>query len=140
MGTFLASALPPAGTGRGQADLGSLTDAVPLALGQGPEDVEDQLAAAGGGVDLLGQAPEAAAPLMQVGARLEQVAERARPSRSGFQTTRVSPWRTYATASSRPVRSAWAPLAVSVKRRLQPACSSACFWSAKLWSCAETRA
>src|SRR6476620_1455590 len=41
------AALPPAGPRRGEAREGPLADDVPLELGQGPEDVEDELPAAG---------------------------------------------------------------------------------------------
>src|SRR2546430_3239417 len=41
------AALPPAGPRRGEAREGPLPDEVPLEFGQGPEDVEDELAAAG---------------------------------------------------------------------------------------------
>src|SRR5512135_651389 len=49
-----ASAEPPSGPGGGQPGLGALPDQVAFELSQRAEDVEDQLAAAGGGgVDLL---------------------------------------------------------------------------------------
>src|SRR4051812_45767091 len=41
------AALPPAGPGGGEAREGPLSDDVPLELGQGAEDVEDELAARG---------------------------------------------------------------------------------------------
>lgn len=41
----------------------ALPDQVALELGQRPEDVEDELAAVGGGVILLGQTPIAEPPL-----------------------------------------------------------------------------
>jgi hypothetical protein len=48
------SAAPAAtGPGRGQPGAGPLADQVAFELGQGREDVEDELAAGGGGVDRL---------------------------------------------------------------------------------------
>ena len=44
---------------RGQSCVDALPDQVALELGQRPEDVEDELAAGGGSVILLGQALEA---------------------------------------------------------------------------------
>src|SRR3954471_19432065 len=41
------AAHPPAGPRRGEACEGPLPDDIPLELGQGPEDVEDELPAAG---------------------------------------------------------------------------------------------
>ena len=60
---------------RGEPGVGPLPDQVALELGQRPEDVEDELAARGGGVDLLGQALEADPPLRQRGHHLDQVLE-----------------------------------------------------------------
>src|SRR4051812_19060264 len=59
--------LSPAGSGRDEASEGPLPDEVPLELGQGPEDVEDELPAAGRRVDGLLQAPEPHAAMAQVG-------------------------------------------------------------------------
>src|SRR5215204_752150 len=52
-------------------------DQVPLELGQGAEDVKDELPAAGGRVDRLLEAAEADLPRLQGGDRLDQVLERA---------------------------------------------------------------
>ena len=57
--------------------MGPLADQVSLELGQGPEDVEDELPAAGGRVDRLLQAAEADLPRLEGGDRLDQVLERA---------------------------------------------------------------
>jgi hypothetical protein len=48
---------------RGQSCVDALPDQVALELGQRPEDVEDEFAAVGGSVILLGQAPIADPPL-----------------------------------------------------------------------------
>ena len=53
-----------------------LADDVALELGEGGEDVEDQLPAAGGRVDLLGEALEADPSLLELADRLDQVGER----------------------------------------------------------------
>src|SRR4051812_47220647 len=45
------AALPPAGPRRGEARDGPLPDEIPLELSQGPEDMEDELPAAGRRVD-----------------------------------------------------------------------------------------
>src|SRR3954447_7369734 len=50
----------------GQAGVGPLPDEVPLKLSEGAKDMEDELPAAGRGVDLLLQRPEADAPLLQL--------------------------------------------------------------------------
>src|SRR5271166_3448960 len=54
---------------------GPLADEIPLELGQGGKDVEDQLAAAGSRVDALLEAPESNPPLPESGERLDEVAE-----------------------------------------------------------------
>ncbi len=56
---------PTAGPRRGEPRLGPVTNDVPLELSERPEDVEDQLAAAGGGVDLLGQAAKSDPPFVE---------------------------------------------------------------------------
>src|SRR5512135_231284 len=79
---------PSPGPRRGKPRLRALPDQVPLKLGQRAEDVEDQLAAAGGGVDLLLQGLETDAPLAQGPYDLDQMLEGA--AESVRQTTRVS--------------------------------------------------
>ena len=64
-----------AGPGRGQPGAGAFADQVAFELGQGREHVEDELAARGGGVDRLLQAPEPDATVGQAGDGLDQVAE-----------------------------------------------------------------
>jgi hypothetical protein len=59
----VAAAGPSGGQPRGRA----LADEVAFELGQGGEDVEDELAAGGGGVDRLLQAPEPDAALGEAG-------------------------------------------------------------------------
>src|SRR5947199_2597394 len=70
------AALPPAGPRRGETREGSLPDDVPLDFGQGPEDVEDELAAAARRVDGLLHALEAHPAVAQVGDRLDEVPQR----------------------------------------------------------------
>jgi hypothetical protein len=53
-----SAAAAAAGPGRGQPRAGPLPDEVAFELGQRGEDVEDELAAGGGGVDCLLQAAE----------------------------------------------------------------------------------
>src|SRR2546427_7613373 len=53
-----ASAEPAAGTGSSEASLGPFPDQLPFELGQGAEDMEDQLATGGRCVDRLLQAAE----------------------------------------------------------------------------------
>jgi hypothetical protein len=59
-----ASALAP-GAGGHQSRACAFSDDVPLEFGEGTEDVEDQLAARRGRVDLLGQALKAYPTLVQ---------------------------------------------------------------------------
>ena len=70
---FAPAALASPGSGSGKPGLGALADDVALKLSKGTEDVEDELPAAGRGVDLLGQALEADPPLLQSGDRLYEV-------------------------------------------------------------------
>src|SRR2546429_621118 len=56
--------------------VGALVDHVALKLCQGSEDVEDELAAAGGGIDLLGDAFEADPTILELANRLDQMGER----------------------------------------------------------------
>ena len=119
--------------------MGALPDQVAFELGQRPEDVEDELAAAGGGVDLLLQGLEADAPLLKQGDGVDEVAQGAAksiqpPDDQGVAGAGKS------RASSRPGRSAWEPLAVSVNSRSQPALVNASCWRARVWSAVETRA
>jgi hypothetical protein len=84
------AAVAAAGLGGGQPSGHAFADEVAFELGQGGEDVEDELAAGGGGVDglleLRNPTPCSASPVT-VSTRWR----RERPSRSSFQTTRVSP-------------------------------------------------
>jgi hypothetical protein len=54
---------PDPGPGGGQSGAGPLPNKVAFELGQGGEDVEDELAAGGGGVDRLLEAAEPDATL-----------------------------------------------------------------------------
>jgi hypothetical protein len=80
---------------------------------------EDQLAPAGGGVELLVQGFEADAALLEQGDGVDEM-PRERPSRPSRQTTRVSPGRAKSSASSNPGRLVWEPEAVSKKIGWQP--------------------
>ncbi len=64
---------------------------------------------------------------------------RERPARSSFHTRKVSPGRTYASASSNPLRSALAPVTLSTTHFSQPASLSASIYNASCCSCFETR-
>src|SRR4051812_2401630 len=55
--------------------MGPLPDEVPLELGQCAEDVKNQLAAAGRGIDLLLQGAEANPALLQLFDRVDEVGE-----------------------------------------------------------------
>ena len=59
--------------GRGQPGAGAFADQVAFELGQGGEDVEDELAARGGGVDRLLEAAEPDAAVGQAGDGVDQV-------------------------------------------------------------------
>lgn len=113
-----ARASPRPGTR--QPGLRPLPDHFALELGQCPEQVENQLAARSGRVDLLAQAAKAPACLCQVADGFNQVPSE-RPSRSSRQTTKVSPLRRWSRASAKPGRAVFAPLATSVKMRSHPA-------------------
>ena len=102
--------------GGGQPSGGAFADEVAFELGQGGEEVEDELAA---GVvvsiafwRLRNPMPRSARPVM-VSTRCRGE----RPRRSSFQTTRVSPGRSWSRSCSRVCRSAAPPLAVSVNTR-----------------------
>jgi hypothetical protein len=71
-----SAAAAATGPGRGQPGAGALADQVAFELGQGGEHVEHQLAAGGGGVDRLLQAPEPNPSLGQAGDGVDQVAQR----------------------------------------------------------------
>jgi hypothetical protein len=106
----------PAGSGGGQPGGGAFADEVAFELGQGREHVEDELAAGGGGVDCLLEAAEPDAALGQAGDGVDQMPQGAAEAVE-FQTTRVSPGRSWSKSCSRVGRSARAPLAVSVNTR-----------------------
>src|SRR4051812_5133129 len=56
---------------RGKTRMRPFPNQIALELGQGPEDVEDEFAAWGGGVDLLGERLEANPPLSERGDHLD---------------------------------------------------------------------
>src|SRR5215203_3508691 len=62
-------------SGSGKPGLGALANDVALELGKGAEDVEDELPAAGRGVDVLGEALEADALAVELRDGLDQVLE-----------------------------------------------------------------
>jgi hypothetical protein len=62
-----SAAVAAAGPGGLQSRGGAFADEVAFELGQGGEDMEDELAARGGGVDRLLQAPEPDAAVGQAG-------------------------------------------------------------------------
>jgi hypothetical protein len=103
------------GAGRGQPSTGAFADEVAFELGQGREHMEDELARRGR-VDRLLKAAEPDAAVGQAGDGVDQCRSE-RPSRSSFQTTRVSPGRSWSSSCSRAGRSLRAPLAVSVNTR-----------------------
>src|SRR3954452_20221582 len=74
---FSPAALASPGSGRGKPGLGALADDVTLELRKGAEDVEDELPAAGRGVDLLGEALEADTLAVELRDGLDEVLERA---------------------------------------------------------------
>src|SRR3954470_5814421 len=70
----LGSAEQPApGTRRLQTSMGSLPYEVPLELSQRPEDVKDELAATGRGVDVLLKGAKAHTPLLQLPDGLDEM-------------------------------------------------------------------
>src|SRR4051812_12509126 len=72
---FAPAALASSDPGCGKPSLGALTDDVALELRKCAEDMEDELPAAGRGVDLLGGALEADALAVKLRNRLDQVFE-----------------------------------------------------------------
>jgi hypothetical protein len=62
-------------SGRLEPGPGPLADEIPLELGQGGKDMEDQLAAAGGRVEALPEAPESDPAIPESGDRLDEVSE-----------------------------------------------------------------
>jgi hypothetical protein len=64
-----------AGPGRSQASAGAFADQVAFELGQGGEDVEDKLAAGGGGVNRLLETSEPDAAVSESGDGVNQMAQ-----------------------------------------------------------------
>lgn len=62
-------------SGSGEAGLGALADDVAFELGQRPEDMEDELPAGGGRIDVLGDALEPDLPVCQSPDRFDEVGE-----------------------------------------------------------------
>src|SRR4051794_3653847 len=120
----------------GQAGVGPLPDEIPLKFSEGAKDMEDELPAAGRGVDLLLQRPEADAPLLQLPDGVDQMPEGAAES--------VQPPDHQSVAHSKVRERLGKPGAfchgagdgVGVEL---PAVSASC-WRARVWSRIETRA
>src|SRR3954451_24100579 len=72
---FAPAALASPGSSSCKSGLGALADDVALELGKRAEDVEDELPAAGRGVDLLGGALEPDALAVKLRDRLDEVFE-----------------------------------------------------------------
>jgi hypothetical protein len=68
-----SAALAAAGPGGGQPGAGAFADEVAFELGQGGEDVEDELAAGGGGVDRLLETAESDPTLGEAGDGVDQL-------------------------------------------------------------------
>jgi len=66
---------PPRARAAARPALGAFADQVAFELGQGREQVDDELAAGSGGVDRLLQAPEPDPALSQAGDRADQMAQ-----------------------------------------------------------------
>jgi hypothetical protein len=109
------AAVAAAGTGGSQPRRRALADQVTFKLGQRSEDVEDELAAGGGGVDGLLEAAEPNPAVGQAGDGVDQVPQG--PAEPVQLQTRVSPERSWSRTWTRVGRSLRAPLAVSVNTR-----------------------
>lgn len=70
------AALAAARTGRGEPDLGPLSDQVALEFCDGAEDGEDEPAAGCGGVDGFSEGPEADAAFSELFDGLQKVSQR----------------------------------------------------------------
>src|SRR3990172_3225401 len=68
--------LSTTGASRGEPGHGALADEIPLELSERPEDVEDQLSGAGGGVDVLVEGTETDAARLELANNLDEVAKR----------------------------------------------------------------
>lgn len=99
--------------GGGEAGHGALPDERGLELREGSEDVEQQPAAGGGGVQQFGQADEADATAFQLSHHIDQVPERPAKRRFSRQTTTVSPGRAWPSRSIRAGRDSSLPEALS---------------------------
>ena len=70
-----SATLTAEGPGRGQPGAGPFADVVAFELGQGGKDMEDELAARGGGIDRFLEASEPDPALRQAGDGVDQVPE-----------------------------------------------------------------
>jgi hypothetical protein len=111
-----SAAVAAAGSGGGQPGVGPFADEVAFELGQGGEDMEDELAAGGGGVDRLLEAAEPDPAVGQAGDGVDQMAQRPAqavelPDDQGIAGAQL------VEQLGEGRRSAWAPLAVSMNTR-----------------------
>ena len=74
-GRFRPPSFAAPGAGSGEACICPLLDDVPLKLSKSPKDMENEFPAAGGGINLLGQALKADLAAMQLGDPLDEVFE-----------------------------------------------------------------
>src|SRR6266496_4618469 len=68
-----SSSSPSSGSGSQEACLGSFPDQIPLKFSQRPKDMEDQFSAAGGGINIFGDAFEANVTVMKSTDRFNKV-------------------------------------------------------------------
>jgi hypothetical protein len=72
---IVAVPLSATGAGRTEPRVCTFHDYIPLELGQGAEDMEDEFPAACGGINLLGEAFKATIPAIQFGNAFNEVFE-----------------------------------------------------------------
>jgi hypothetical protein len=116
---FWSAAFSASGSGCCQTCGCSLPNEVSFKFCECSENMEDEFSAAGCGVNVLSEAFEPN-PRFSRSAIVVIRCGRERPKRSNLQTTKVSLFLTQPSASSNPMRSVFAPLAVSVKIFLHP--------------------
>src|SRR6516164_4772775 len=101
--------------------------------------MKEEAPGGGLGVDAVGGALEVYLPSFKFVNEVHQ-SLKLRPSRSSFQTTRVSASCKWDRASFSPGRSTCAPLSLSVKMRSHPTLLSASSCNSRFWSRVDTRA
>jgi hypothetical protein len=134
-----SAALAAAGPGGSQPRSSAFADEVAFELGQGGEHMEDELAAGGGGVDRLLQAPEPDPALSEAGDGADQLPQRSAEAVE-FPDDQGVAWAELVQDCWRVGRLVRAPLAVSVNTRKHPAAVRASTWRLGCWSVVETRA